>query len=70
MVGVAYLIASLLPLSMGVGYLFRPQLMFRIRHFPLASGDGLTDSGEQTYAYAGTFVLVLGICTFLWGLVA
>ena len=70
MVNVPYLIASLFALAMGLGYLLRPQLMFWIRHFPLASGDGLTESGEQTYRYVGVIILLVGGLTFLWALVA
>lgn len=48
--------------SIGVVYLLRPQLMFRIYHFPTeSSGDHLTEDGVRAYKRYGYGIIGTGI---------
>jgi hypothetical protein len=69
MVSYPLLGVSLLWLVVGLGFIYRPQTMFRIRFAPVASGDdGLTNSGEQSYRYFGMVNLLFAFAFFLFSL--
>lgn len=53
-------------IGLGIAYILRPQLMFRVYNFPAGgSSDHLTAHGERTYRRHGIGIIALGVFVLL-----
>ena len=58
----AVVLLSLWFIAIGLVYLARPQIMFKVYNFPTgAGGDHLTEAGERAYKRQGIGIILLGL---------
>jgi hypothetical protein len=49
-------------IAIGLVYIARPQIMFKVYNFPTgAGGDHLTEAGERAYKRQGIGIILLGL---------
>jgi hypothetical protein len=49
-------------IAIGLVYIARPQIMFKVYNFPTgAAGDHLTEAGERAYKRQGIGIILLGL---------
>jgi hypothetical protein len=58
----AVVLLSLWFIAIGLVYIARPQIMFKVYNFPTgADGDPLTEDGERAYKRQGIGAILLGL---------